>query len=212
MVNHEKKFFSFTDKDDLLKLREQCISDLHYHGQSLIEVQKYFTILLSALLTVEVTLFTATFSTFSTFFLENRMAFIIYFPIPGIIFFLCSVASDNSKREYRNAMEYHGIRLKIDELLGMYDEEYYKEIKRNKILKIFKVDEVFANPRWSDSRSKKWNDASSEDFVNTMINNKEGAYWNFCRVFHIFRWIAIGFLIIITILIIEPFITQNIHI
>lgn len=207
MPTHEKKLFSFTDKDDLLKLREQYNSDIHYHGQALIEVQKYFTILLSALLTVEVTLFTATFSAFSTFFLENRLAFLLYFPIPVIIWFLSSIASVNNKREYRNGMEYMGVRMKIDELLGTYDENYYCELKRNRLLQVFQGDTVFGNPRWRESRDTQWKSISSKDFVEKMINEKKGAYWHLVRVYNIFRVISIGIIIILIILIMAPLIT-----
>lgn len=135
MATHEIELFSFTNKDDLLKLREQYISDIHYHGQALIEVQKYFTTLLSALLSAEITLFSATYIAFSTFLLVNRILLLLYLPIPIIILFLVGVASDNCKREYRNVMEYMGTKIKIDELLGIYEEKGYNEFKEKKYCK-----------------------------------------------------------------------------
>jgi hypothetical protein len=195
--NSTSEKFSYKNKNDLLALRKQIISDSQFEGQELIEVQKYFTSLLSLLLTGEITLISTTYV-----FANSYYPYLIftYFSFPVMMFVLSNAALDNCWRAYRNSMEYHAVRMKLDELLGMFDKDIYEELKKDSLSKLFNKDEVFGNPRWQHDRDEKWQNCSSEEFINKIKTDLKGAYFYYSVVFKTFKWVSIIFLLLLSLI------------
>lgn len=212
----EYPLFSKSDVSDLLKYREQVVTDANHHSNEFVSAVKYYTTLISALFSLLITITIACIKLFidnlqpNSNYLFLSIIFIPFVAIPLIIIFLCRFALDNSERLYRNTMEYVSIKMKIDEILGTYNSKIFSKLRNKYNLKLFEPDKAFTHSKW-ERKKYQWYPKSSEDFVNDKINDKDAGYKIFSRVFETFIIIGYIFVIIsliIAIIIILPFICQ----
>ena len=206
----------FSEVPNLLKYREQVVTDANHHSNEFVSTVKYYTTLISALFSLQITITIACVKLFIdnsiSIYLFLSIILIPFVLISLIIIFLCRFALDNSERLYRNTMEYVSIKMKIDELLGIHNQNYYCNLMKKSRLKLFRGDTTFANSRWEEDYQKYGcYNISSGEFVNNKIKDEDTGYKIFSRVFETFMIIGYIFVIIsltIAIIVILPFLCQ----
>lgn len=194
----------FSEVPNLLKYREQVVTDANHHSNEFVSAVKYYTTLISALFSLLITIIVASLKLFyDNFFSDNLLFYIpiisLFIFIPIIIILLCGYALDNSKRLYRNTMEYVSIKMKIDEILGTYDPKIYSKLRNKNDLKLFEPDKAFTHSKW-ERKNYQWYNVSSEDFVKNKIKDKGAGYMRFSKVFIAFKRIGIILLIIFSLI------------
>ncbi len=204
-VEKDMKHQLFSSASNLLKYREEVVTDANHHSNELISAVKYYTTLISALFSLHISILLASFKLLCDDFCSDNpwlniiiISVIVFIPI--FIIILCDVALDNSKRIYRNTMEYVSIKMKIDELLGIHDREFHCDLRKKFNFKIFGGDTTFANSRWEEERNK-WYSTSSGKFVNDLIETDKAGFIHFSHIFKYFKNIGYGFFIISCIII-----------
>ena len=188
--NIDKKYQLFSNVSDILKYREQAVSDANHHSSEMVSAVKYYTTLISALFSLLITL---TIACLKLFF-DNPISIyqflfiliIIFVPISMLIILLCGVALENSERLYRRTMEYVSIKMKIDEILGIHKEKIINHLREKFELKLFNKDTTFAYSEWEEKQASRFN-IFSKDFVDELVKNDEAGCMQFSKTFIIFK-------------------------
>ena len=207
-VTIERNYPLFSSVSDLLKYRDQMVKDANHHSSEMVSAVRYYTTLISALFSIQISIMIASFNLlYDKFFANNPFSYLIFIFIPIIIIGICNAALKNSKRLYERTMEYVSIKLKIDEMLGIHNQKLYSKLREKNQLILFGKDDTFANSRWEEE-NRDWVDISSKEFVNKLVKKKTTGYFLFSRVFITFKYIAYAFFIITFILTVLPLINH----
>lgn len=191
--NIDKKYPLFSNVANLLKYRDQVVSDANYHSSEFFSAVKYYTTLISALFSL---LITITIVCLKLFF-DNSISIhqflfilvIIFVPFSILMILFCGVAIKNSERLYRRTMEYVSIKMKIDEILGIHKEKIISDLREEFELKLFGRDTTFAYSGWEEKQAGRFN-IFSKDFVDELVKNDKTGFILFSKTFIIFRYVS----------------------